>query len=109
MDEPGLNLYIPQQEKLLELFDKIADSNQILYSTHSPFMLDPRHLERVRVLDELDDGSIIISEDTGRSGDDVIFPIQAILGYTLAQTLFLARRILIVEGEIVLISFFLTT
>ncbi|MBA7615958.1 hypothetical protein ES703_23248 [subsurface metagenome] len=99
LDEPGLNLYIPQQEKLLELFDKIADSNQILYSTHSPFMLDPRHLERVRVLDELDDGSIIISEDTGRSGDDVIFPIQAILGYTLAQTLFLARRILIVEGE----------
>lgn len=99
LDEPGLHLYIPQQEKLLELFDKIADSDQILYSTHSPFMLDPRHLERVRVLDELDDGSIIISEDTGRSGDDVVFPIQAILGYTLAQTLFLARRVLIVEGE----------
>jgi len=99
LDEPGLHLYIPQQEKLLELFDTIADSNQILYSTHSPFMLDPRYLERVRVLDELDDGSIIISEDTGRSGDDVVFPIQAILGYTLAQTLFLARRVLIVEGE----------
>lgn len=99
LDEPGLHLYIPQQEKLLEFFDKIVGSNQILYSTHSPFMLDPRHLERVRILDELDDGSAIVSEDTGRSGDDVIFPIQAILGYTLAQTLFLARRVLIVEGE----------
>lgn len=98
LDEPGLHLYIPQQEKLLTLFDKIAENNQLIYSTHSPFMIDSKNLERVRICEE-DNGSITITTDYGRSGDDVVFPIQAHLGYKLAQTLFLSRQVLMVEGE----------
>lgn len=99
LDEPGLHLYPPAQEELLQLFDELSLENQIIYTTHLPFLVDSRHLERVRVVEEMDDGLVRISNEISPSGGKVVFPVQAALGYQLAQTLFLAKRVLVVEGE----------
>jgi AAA ATPase domain len=39
LDEPGLNLHPEQQAGLVEVIRELSETNQILYTTHSPFMI----------------------------------------------------------------------
>ena len=86
---------------MIELFERISGENQLLYSTHLPFLVDGNHLERVRTvhLAGAEPQTTHVSNDVRPTGDrDTLFPIQAALGYSIAQTLFLGKRSLIVEG-----------
>jgi predicted ATP-dependent endonuclease of OLD family len=101
LDEPGLHLHPTLQTKLIELFERISAVNQLIYSTHLPFLVDGNHLERVRTvhLAGAEPQKTIISNDVRPTGDrDTLFPLQAAVGYSIAQTLFLGRRSVIVEG-----------
>jgi hypothetical protein len=42
LDEPGLHLHPTLQERLIDLFDRVSESNQLLYSTHLPFTISSR-------------------------------------------------------------------
>jgi hypothetical protein len=102
LDEPGLHLHIRAQDKLLSFFQRISGKNQVIYSSHSPFMVDRRHLENVRTvfLKKLNERLYThVSVGTEPEGDrDTLLPLQAALGYEIAQTLFIGKRIAIVEG-----------
>lgn len=101
LDEPGLHLHPTLQTKLIELFERISKNNQLLYSTHLPFLVDGNHLERVRTvhLSGPEPQKTTISNDVRPTGDrDTLFPLQAAIGYSIAQTLFLGKRSVIVEG-----------
>ena len=104
LDEPGLHLHIRAQQKLLGFFQRISKKNQTVYSSHSPFMVDPRHLDNVRTvyLNKPEGSERVythVSLGTEPEGDrDTLLPLQAALGYELAQTLFIGKRVLIVEG-----------
>lgn len=39
LDEPGLHLHPAQQAGTLDVLRQLAESNQIIYTTHSPFMI----------------------------------------------------------------------
>ena len=52
LDEPGLHLHGTAQAKIIEFLRNLSKENQLLYSTHSPFMVDGNHLEDVRVVFE---------------------------------------------------------
>jgi len=98
LDEPGLHLHGTAQAKIVEFLEKLARDTQTLYTTHSPFMIDGNHLENARAVYEDDDGTTKVSEDVWPRDKDTLFPLQAALGYQLAQTLFISKRQLIVEG-----------
>lgn len=98
LDEPGLHLHGTAQAKIIEFAHKLSGENQILYTTHSPFMVNPDHLEEVRAVYEHEDGTTKVSENVWPRDRDSLFPLQAALGYQLAQGLFLAKRQVIVEG-----------
>ena len=99
LDEAGLQLHGTAQQKIVKFLDKLSKDNQLLYTTHSPFMVDGDHLERVRVVyEDQSDGTAKVSEDVWPKDRDSLFPLQAALGYSIAQTLFYARRQLVVEG-----------
>jgi len=98
LDEPGLHLHGTAQQKIVKFLEKLSKQNQLLYATHSPFMVDPDHLERVRVVSEDKDGYAKISEDVWPRDKDSLFPLQAGLGYAIAQTLFYSKRQVVVEG-----------
>jgi predicted ATP-dependent endonuclease of OLD family len=98
LDEPGLHMHGTAQAKLCKFLEKLSKENQILYTTHAPFMIDGDHLERVRVVYEKRDGTTEISDDVWPKDKDALFPLQAALGYSIAQTLFYAKRQVIVEG-----------
>jgi len=97
LDEPGLHLHGTAQEKLIEFFVKVSKQNQLFYTTHSPFMIDGAHLERARAVYESPEGTKV-SADVWPRDKDTLFPLQAALGYSICQALFVARRQVLVEG-----------
>lgn len=101
LDEPGLHLHPTMQSKLVGFFERVSQTNQIMYSTHLPFLIDGDHLDRVRTvfLSKGKPPKTIVSSDPCAGGDrDTLFPLQAALGYSIAQTMFLGKRPVIVEG-----------
>ena len=100
LDEPGLHLHPALQKRLIDLFERISGDNQLIYSTHLPFLVDGNHLERVRTvhLGGAEPRKTRISDDLRSTCDrDTLFPIQAALGYSIAQSFFLGKRTVIVE------------
>ncbi len=103
LDEPGLSLHGKAQSDLLRYFnDELKPKYQVIYTTHSPFMIDPDNLLSVRTIEDvvIDDeikgtkvGDKVLSTDA-----DTIFPLQAALGYDVTQTLFIGKHTLLVEG-----------
>lgn len=97
LDEPGLNLHASAQADLLRFLEDLSSDYQILYSTHSPFMIQSGKLNRVRTVLETDKGSII-SDSIQEKDPNTLFPLQAALGYDIAQNLFVSNKNLLVEG-----------
>lgn len=96
LDEPGLYLHAKSQGDLLKHFEDDF-SNQILYSTHSPFMVPTHRLDSVRTVNIADKvGTTVTNNPTG--DERTLFPLQAALGYDLAQSLFVGPNNLVVEG-----------
>jgi hypothetical protein len=85
---------------LLKFFDNVAQTNQLLYTTHLPFLIDGYRLERVRaVRQSKDDGETYVTDYLGPTKDDTtLVPIQDAIGYAVSQTLFMGKLSLIVEG-----------
>lgn len=111
LDEPGLSLHGKAQEDLLRYFEAEIVTNplhQLLYTTHSPFMVDALHFDRVRIVQDrgIDtDGELPREEDGTKvftdvleAGPDSLFPLQGALGYEIYQTLFIGPNNLVVEG-----------
>jgi predicted ATP-dependent endonuclease of OLD family len=109
LDEPGLSLHGKAQGDLLRYFEEeLKPNHQLIYSTHSPFMVDPQHFDRVRIvqdkgIDTLDalppeeEGTKVFT-DVLEATEDSLFPLQGALGYEIHQTLFVGPNCLVVEG-----------
>ena len=111
LDEPGLSLHASAQKDLLRFInDKLAPNYQVIFTTHSPFMIDSTKLNEVRTVYDTQDRKIgsIISDALEEKDSDTLFPLQAALGYTIAQNLYVSEKNLLVEGisDLVYLSHF---
>jgi len=97
LDEPGLNLHASAQDDLLNFLEDLSENYQIVYTTHSPFMIPSTKLIRVRTVLETKDGTRI-SESIAEKDPNTLFPLQAALGYDIAQNLYISDKNLLVEG-----------
>lgn len=99
LDEPGLSLHATAQHDLLRFInERLAPHHQVIFTTHSPFMIDPHHFERVRtVVDDPSTGTTV-SSDVLKTDSESTFPLHAALGVELTQTLFVGPNVLLVEG-----------
>jgi predicted ATP-dependent endonuclease of OLD family len=101
LDEPGLSLHARAQMDLLDTIEnKLAQGRQVLYSTHSPFMVRADNLGRTRISEDQgpDLGSTITNDAGVVSDSDTLFPLQAALGYDIVQSLFIGNKNVLVEG-----------
>lgn len=97
LDEPGLNLHASAQNDLLNFIEDLTSDYQIIYTTHSPFMIRPSQLDKVRTVVETENGTLI-SDSIQDKDPNTLFPLQAALGYDIAQNLFISEKNLLVEG-----------
>ncbi len=101
LDEPGLSLHASAQNDLLRFIDeKLASEYQVIYTTHSPFMIDSLKLNEVRTVYDTQNPKIgsVVSDAVEEKDSDTLFPLQAALGYTIAQNLYVSPQNLLVEG-----------
>ncbi|MBS0227709.1 MAG: AAA family ATPase [Proteobacteria bacterium] len=99
LDEPGLSLHGLKQREFRSTLSRLSESNQTIYTTHSPFLVGPDELALVRVVEMLDRTVGTKVHTTVSSGDPAaILPLQEALGYDLAQSLFTQERNLVLEG-----------
>ncbi|MDO3621709.1 AAA family ATPase [Ralstonia pseudosolanacearum] len=108
LDEPGLTLHGKAQSDLLSYIEKrLLPDHQVIYSTHSPFMVPNDRLSDVLIVEDVvkrDDRSRAKVEGTKVRDDvllvdkDTLFPLQGALGYEITQSLFVGKNTLLVEG-----------
>lgn len=100
LDEPGLGLHARAQRDFLRFIEeRLSKRSQVIYSTHSPFLVQPNRLERARLVqDEGRERGSRTTSDVLSTDRDTLFPLQGALGYDLAQHLFVGPHNLVVEG-----------
>ncbi len=112
LDEPGLALHASAQADLLRYIEeRLAPNYQVVYTTHSPFMLDPSNLLRARTVEDVyrevgedEDADTDphrgtkVSDQILRAERATLFPLRACLGYEITQSLFVGEHNLLVEG-----------
>jgi hypothetical protein len=109
LDEPGTSLHAKAQEDLLRYFkEKLIPHHQVIYTTHSPFMVPADNLMATRTVEDVvkrdQQGNVEevlgtkVSDNVLSVDRETLFPLQGALGYEITQTLFIGKNSLLVEG-----------
>ena len=98
LDEPGMHLHPTAQQELMSFFDMLAKHNPLIYTTHSPFLVDGKRIHRIRPVTEDETGHSRISVDGWPRDRETIFPLQAAAGYAMVRGLFQHKKNVLVEG-----------
>jgi hypothetical protein len=103
LDEPGLSLHPLAQRDLSAFFEGLAATNQIIYTTHSPFLVDADILDRARKVYIDADGSTKASADLRRGDEDprksgATYAIYSALNMNIAESMLYGCSPVIVEG-----------
>ena len=97
LDEPALSLHATAQRDFLRFIDeRLAAEHRVVYTTNSPFMIEPSRLDRVRSVEDADEHGTRVRGDLLTTSRETVFPLQAALAYELTLPL--------VAGDVVLVS-----
>ena len=95
IEEPEISLHPQGQKDLLSYLEELAESNQIIYTTHSPFMINRLRMDRVKVIKkERSKGTQIDEKPYLRNWN----PLRYFLGMRISDSFFFGDNCLIVEG-----------
>ncbi|MGY6535590.1 MAG: AAA family ATPase [Pararhodobacter sp.] len=105
LDEPGHSLHPLAQRDLSAFFEGLALKNQILYTTHSPFLVDADRLARARKVFVGRDGSTRVSGDLLEAeGSDsqrgAGFAVRAALNLAVAEVSMGGAQPVLVQGRV---------
>ncbi len=104
LDEPGLSLHPLAQRDLSQFFNGLASDNQLIYTCHSPFLVDADRLDRARKVYVGNDGTSKVTPDLRASDDPpgqrgAAYAVHAALGLSVAESLLLGCEPVVVEGQ----------
>lgn len=107
IDEPGLSLHARAQEDVLRVFEDLSQNLQIIYTTHSPNLIDLRKLYRIIAVqrakdsDETSETIILDSRKFNEASADTLSPIYALMGTRLTEKQFIfPKNNIIVEDAV---------
>lgn len=105
VDEPGVSLHARAQEDVLKVFEDIKDRIHVIYTTHSPHLVEINKLHRVLAIqrDDLDSlrsttrvlDPLLLSSAT----PDTLTPLQSILGNPMANEGFSSTKINLIVND----------
>ncbi len=103
LDEPGMSLHPHAQRDLSVFFDNLATKNQILYTSHSPFLVDADRLERARKVFVAKDGTTKATSDLrhneGRDEQEgAAYAVHSALNLSIGESILVGCRAVLVEG-----------
>lgn len=103
LDEPGMSLHPLAQRDLSAFFENLSKTNQILYTSHSPFLIDADRLERARKVYVDTDGTTKATANLRHAeGKDAqkgaSYAVYSALNLNVAESLLLGCQPVLVEG-----------
>lgn len=103
LDEPGISLHPLAQRDLSAFFESLADTNQILYTSHSPFLVDADRLERARKVYVATDGTTKatgnLRHNEGKDEQEgAAYAVHSALNLSVAESLLVGCQPVLVEG-----------
>ena len=101
LDEPGISLHPMAQIDLINFFNSLSKENQLIYTTHSPFLVSPNNLSGVHAMYIGNNGESVVSPDlrsNKKIAEKSIYPIHAAIGITVSETLLYGCQPVLVEG-----------
>lgn len=100
LDEPGLYLHPKAQVDMLRFLESVSNITNVIISTHSPYLIDPDRLDRVRLVSKDDTNHTVIENKSHRSSDqETMTPIITAIGLDLSRSLTFCNGLnVLVEG-----------
>ncbi len=102
LDEAGLALHPLAQKDLSMFFNNLSKTNQIVNTTHSPFIIDTNHIDRAKVVYINKDGYTVVSNNLraaeGNLQTNSVYAVHAALGLSVSDILLQGCQLVIVEG-----------
>ncbi|MBQ5319346.1 MAG: AAA family ATPase [Oscillospiraceae bacterium] len=102
LDEAGLTLHPMAQKDLSKFFDNLSENNQIVHTTHSPFIIDTTNIDRCRVVYMDEEGYTVVSSDLRQGAASLnehsIYAVHAAMGLSVSDILLQGCQPIVVEG-----------
>ncbi len=98
IDEPGLSLHARAQEDVLKVFEDIKSKVQIIYTTHSPHLIDLNKLYRLlavqRAVEDYERSETMIfdAKSLTLASTDTLSPIYTLMGSRLSEQQFIQQK-----------------
>ena len=105
VDEPGVSLHARAQEDVLKVFEDIKDKIQVIYTTHSPHLVEINKLHRVLAVQRDDLESlrsttrILDPLRLSSASPDTLTPLQSILGNVMGGEGFSSKKINLIVND----------
>lgn len=106
IDDPGGSLHARAQEDVLKVFEEIRDKVQVIYTTHSPYLIKLETLYRLLAIqraDEKDDKSetlVFGAHKLGSASSDTLSPIYTLMGVDFSHQQVIKKKNNILLEEI---------
>ena len=99
IDEPGLFLHAKAQKDILKKVEESSQRVSIIFSTHSPYLIDSNKLNRVRLIVRSDEQGTGINKVHAKADKETLTPILTAIGEDLSQGIRVDKKnSFIVEG-----------
>lgn len=98
IDEPGLSLHARAQEDVLKVFEDIKSRIQIIYTTHSPHLIDLNKLYRLlavqRAVEDYERSETMVfnAKSLTSASTDTLSPIYTMMGSRLSEQQFIQQK-----------------
>jgi len=99
IDEPGLFLHASAQRDILKKLDECSKKTQIIYTTHSPYLIPSEKLNRVRLVRKYEAKGTKIEKLTAKADKETLTPILTAIGEDLSAGIRVNKKnSIILEG-----------
>ncbi len=96
LDESGMTLHGFAQQDLVDFMEQMSKTNQIVYTTHSNYMLPTKDLNRAKMVFKDDKGHSMVSNDLKSNGfkssKDSLLPVQSAVGIEVSKSILMSSE-----------------
>ena len=100
IDEPGMYLHAQAQHDVLKTLENLSETSTIIFSTHSPYLIDHQRLDRIRLVQKNNSGTIIENKIHRNTNTETLTPVMTAIGLSLENNGFsvVGQKNVLLEG-----------
>lgn len=100
IDEPGMYLHAQAQHDVLKTLEDLSETSTVIFSTHSPYLIDHQRLDRIRLVQKDNRGTIIENKIHSNTNTETLTPVMTAIGLSLSSNGFsvVGQKNVLLEG-----------